>query len=239
LNKLAAFILFLSVVLPAWASDQTLRYRGQYSFGHEVNVFCPEINSQCYWLSPDTSQQQRNQLKQLVDENTVEAYESICIVVEGEINRDPAAKQAIGFAAEYDGLFTVAKLYGLCDRVKVVTHGDLQHHRWVLVAVDGEPVDAEKLNCVIPELEIGEQLMASGNAGCNRFFGQVELREERLIIENAGTTRMMCPPAQNELERLFLQLLGQESTVTIDAERNLLLETNETRLNFRQEDRVQ
>jgi heat shock protein HslJ len=105
--------------------------------------------------------------------------------------------------------------------------------------VNGEPVDAEKLNQVIPELEIGEQLMASGNAGCNRFFGQVELREERLIIENVGTTRMMCPPAQNEMERLFLQLLGQESTVTIDAERNLLLETNETQLSFRQADRVQ
>jgi heat shock protein HslJ len=239
LKKSVLILLFASFVLPASASDQTLRYRGLYRYGHEVNSFCPEINSQCYWLSPDTTQQQRNQLKQLVDENTAEAYEAICIVVEGEINRDPTAKQAIGFAAEYDGLFTVAKLYGLCDRVKVVTHGDLQHHRWVLVAVNGEPVDAEKLNQVIPELEIGEQLMASGNAGCNRFFGQVELREERFIIENAGTTRMMCPPAKNEMERLFLQLLGQESTVTIDVERNLLLETNETRLNFRQEDRVQ
>ena len=203
-----------------------------------MNIFCPEINSQCYWISPDTAQSQRDRLEQLVDENTVEPYESICIVVEGEINRDPAAKQAIGFAGEYDGLFSVSKLYGLCDWEKVVTHGDLQHHRWVLVAVNGEPVDAEKLNQVIPELEIGEQLMVSGNAGCNRFFGQAALHEDRFIIENAATTRMMCPPAQNEMERLFLQLLGQESTVTIDAERNLLLETNETQLNFRLADRV-
>ena len=116
MKKSVLILLFASFVLPACASDQTIRYRGSYSYGHEVNIFCPEINSQCYWLSPDTAQQQRNQLKQLVDENTVEAYESICIVVEGEINRDPAAKQAIGFAADYDGLFTVSKLYGLCDR---------------------------------------------------------------------------------------------------------------------------
>jgi heat shock protein HslJ len=107
------------------------------------------------------------------------------------------------------------------------------------VAVNGEPVDEEKLNQVIPELEIGEQMMASGYAGCNRFFGQVELREEHFAIENAASTRMMCPPAQNEMERLFLQLLGQESTAIIDAERNLLLETNETQLKFRLEDRVQ
>ena len=146
---------------------------------------------------------------------------------------------AVGFAADYDGLFTVSRLYGLCDRTKVVTHGDLQHHRWVLMAVNGEPVDAEKLNQVIPELEIGEQLKASGNAGCNRFFGQAALREDRFIIENAATTRMMCPPQQNEMERLFLQLLGQESTVAIDDERNLLLETNETQLKFRLADRVQ
>lgn len=153
--------------------------------------------------------------------------------------RPTTAKQAIGFAAEYDGLFTISKLYDLCDRAKVVTQGDLQHHRWVLVAVNGEPVDAEKLNQVIPELEIGEQLMASDNADCNRFFGQAVLREDRFIIERAATTKMMCPPAQNEMERLFLQLLGQESTVTIDAERNLLLKTSETQLKFRLEDRVQ
>jgi heat shock protein HslJ len=225
--------------MPACASEQITRYRGQYSFGHEVNSFCPEINSQCYWLGPDTTQQQREQLKQLVEANTDKPYEAICVVVEGRINRDPAAKAAIGFAADYDGLFTVSKLYGLCDKPRVVTEGDLQHHRWVLESINGEKIDAAMLNNVIPELEIGEQMMASGNAGCNRFFGQASLHEDRFVIEKAATTRMMCPPAQNDMEWLILQLLGQESTISIDVDRNLFLKTDETYLKFRLEDRVQ
>jgi heat shock protein HslJ len=160
-------------------------------------------------------------------------------VVEGQFNRDPAAKAVIGFAVDYDGLFTVSKLYGLCDKPRIVTQGDLQHHRWVLESINGEKIDAAMLNNVIPELEIGEQMMASGNSGCNRFHGKAELRGDRFIIERAATTRMMCPPTQNEMERLFLQLLGQESKITIDATRNLFLKTDETQLKFRLDDRDQ
>ena len=239
MNRLTLITLCLGLVLPACASDQTLRYRGLYSYGHEVNIFCPDINSQCYWLSPDTDQNQRLLLKQLIEENTEEAYQSICVVLEGEINRDPVARQSTGFAAEYDGLFTVSRLHGLCDKPRVVTQGDLQHHRWVLEALNGQKIDPGILNNVIPELEIGEQMMASGNSGCNRFFGQAVLRETLFIIDKVATTRMMCPLAQIEMERLLLQLLGQESTITIDADRNLFLNTSETWLQFRLEDRVQ
>ena len=141
--------------------------------------------------------------------------------------------------SEHEVLFTVSRLHGLCDRPRIVTQGDLQHHRWVLEALNGEKIDPVILNNVIPELEIGEQMMAAGNSGCNRFFGQAVLRENRFIIEKVATTRMMCPPAQNNMERLLLQLLGQESKITIDADRTLFLNTSETRLQFRLEDRVQ
>jgi len=239
LKKLVAIILFLGVVLSAWGSDQALRYRGQYSFGHEVNIFCPEINSQCYWLSPDTSQQQRQQLKQLVAENTDKAYQAICVVVEGQIIRDPAAKQAIGFAADYDGLFTVSRLYGLCDKAKVVTQGDLQHHRWVLESINGNKIGAAQLDGKIPELEIGEQMMASGHLGCNRFHGKAALREDRFIIDPVASTRMFCKPEQNDIELLLLQVFAQESTISIDAAKNLILITDDSLLKFHLEDRVE
>jgi heat shock protein HslJ len=238
LNQLGAFILFLGVVLPAWGSDQTLRYRGQYSFGHEVNIFCPEINSQCYWLSPDTSQQQRQQLKQLVEENTDKNYEAICVVVEGQINRDPTAKQAIGFAADYDGLFTISRLYGLCGKAKVVTQGDLQHHRWVLESINGDKILAAKLDGKIPELEIGEQMMASGDSGCNRFQGRAALRRDRFIIDPVASTRMFCKPGQNDIELLLLQVFAQESIISIDIDKNLILKTDDNLLIFRLQDRV-
>jgi heat shock protein HslJ len=239
LKFLVPFFFLLGFVLPACATDHPLRYRGQYSFGHEVNTFCPEINSQCYWIGPDTTQQQRGQLKHLVEEHTDEAYQSICIVVEGKINRDPVAKQAIGFAAEYDGLFTVTRLYGLCDGPKVVTQGDLQHHRWVLESIDLVKVDSAKLGGKVPELEIGEQMMASGDSGCNRFMGQAALRGDHFIIEHMASTRMFCQPAQNEIETLLLQLLGRESEISIDAGRNLILKSGNNLLIFRLQDRVE
>ena len=238
MKQLATLILALGVVLPAYANDHMLRYRGQYSLGHEVNIFCPEVNSQCYWLSPDTSQQQRKQLKQLVEENTDKAYETICIVVEGQINRDPVAKQAIGFAADYDGLFTVSKLYGLCGKSSLVTQRDLQHHRWILESINGKKIEAAALDNRIPELEIGEQMLASGYSGCNRFHGKAVLREDRFYIDSMASTRMFCKREQNDIEWLLLQVFSRESTVSIDANKNLILKTDETLLLFRLDDRA-
>ena len=239
MKYLAHCTLLLAFALPACAAEQTLRYRGQYRFGHEVNIFCPEINSQCYWIGPDTTQQQRGQLKQLVYQHTDEAYQPICIVVEGRINRDPAAKQAVGFAADYDGLFTLTRLHGLCDESKVVTQGDLQHHRWVLESIDLVNFDNAKLGGKLPELEIGEQMMASGNSGCNQFHGQAVLREDRFIIERMASTRMFCLPAQNDIESLLLRVLGQGSVISIDSDSNLVLKGDQNLLIYRLQDRVE
>ena len=195
-------------------------------------------NSQCYWLSPDTSQQQRKQLNLLVAKNTNQAYEPICIAVAGEVNRDPAAKQAIGFAADYDGLFTLSRLYGLCDQSKVVTQGDLQHHRWVLESINGRSVDITNLDNRIPELEIGEQMTVSGYLGCNRFQGRAALHEDRFIIDPLASTRMFCKPEQNDIEMLLLRVFGQESSISIDIDNNLKLKSNDSLLLFRREDRV-
>ena len=238
MKQLAAFILVLGLVLPVYANDHAFRYRGQYSFGHEVNIFCPEINSQCYWLSPDTTQQRRQQLKQLVNENSNKAYETVCVVVEGRINRDPVAKQAIGFAADYDGLFTVSKLYGLCGNSSLVTQGDLLHHRWMLESINGIKIEAAALDDRIPELEIGEQMMASGYSGCNRFHGKAALRKDQFSIYPLASTRMYCKAEQNDIESMLLKILGLESTISIDADKNLILQSDDTLLQFRMEDRI-
>ena len=44
-----ALLLALQAGCAALAGGE--RYRGDYTFGHEVS-FCPEINSECYWLGP-------------------------------------------------------------------------------------------------------------------------------------------------------------------------------------------
>ena len=130
-------------------------------------------------------------------------------------------------------------LPGAGDQAKLVTLADLQHHRWVLESIDGNKIEAAKLGNQVPELEIGEQMMASGHAGCNRFHGKAALREDRFIIDPVATTRMFCQPAQNDIELLLLQVFGQESRISIDADKNLILETDDTLLIFRLKDWVE
>jgi hypothetical protein len=89
------------------------RLRGDYVFGHEVNVFCPEINSQCYWLGPGTSQAVRRRLEALYQEKNAELYKPVCIVIDGAIDRDSPRS---GFAADYDGLIDVEMVVGDCAR---------------------------------------------------------------------------------------------------------------------------
>ncbi len=120
-----------------------------------------------------------------------------------------------------------------------VTQADLQQHRWVLESINGNKFDAAKLDNQIPELEIGEQMMASGHSGCNRFHGKAALREDRFIIDRVASTRMFCRPEQNDIELLLLQVFGQESRISIDADKNLILKTDDTLLIFRLQDRVE
>jgi heat shock protein HslJ len=238
LRNFIILITLLISVPPTFADEQTLRYRGQYTFGHEVNTFCPAVNSQCYWLSPDTDQQQRQLLKQLAVENTSKAYQAICVVVEGKINRDPEAKNSIGFAVEYDGLFTVNHIFGLCSKTSIVTHGDLQHHRWILESINGIKIEAEKLDNRIPEIDFGEQMTLTGNTGCITFSAQATLQGDKMVIRSMKSTMMFCAPQQNELELKLLQVLGSESKITIDDKKNLILEADDTRLEFRLKDWV-
>jgi len=238
LRNLVILITLLTTAAPAFADEQSLRYRGQYTFGHEVNTFCPAINSQCYWLNPETALHQRQLLKQLAVNNTSKAYQAICVVLEGKINRDPEAKNSIGFAAEYDGLFTVKNIFGLCSKTSIVTQGDLQHHRWILESINGNRIDAEKLDNRIPEIDFGEQMTVTGNTGCNKFSAQATLQGDKFIIGMMKSTMMFCAPPQNDLELKLKQVLGSESKITIDDKKNLILEAGDTRLAYRLKDWV-
>ena len=234
-TSLAAGFLLLFTDLAAIAGEHQLRYRGEYTYGHEVSIFCPAINSQCYWLSSETPDEVRVTLQNLSVELKSWPYDSVCVVIEGEIDRQSARQ---GFAADYDGLVSVTRLFGLCAETTIITQGDLQHHRWVLASVDGKALQSDELEGTVPQLDFGEQMQVSGNSGCNNIHGTAELRETFFVIERLASTRKLCAPRQNELERKFQILLGSESTISIDEQRNLTLDSGETVLFFRLRDWV-
>jgi len=163
LMRLTACFSLLFTAHIAIAGERELRYRGEYTYGHEVNIFCSAISSQCYWLSGETPGETRAALQELSIERKTKPYDSVCVVIEGKIDRDSAKE---GFAEDYDGLITVNRLFGLCTETAFVTQGDLQHHRWVLESVNGEALATDELDGKVPELDFGEpRTQSSDNTG--------------------------------------------------------------------------
>ncbi|NIS89133.1 MAG: META domain-containing protein [Woeseiaceae bacterium] len=235
----ARFVLIASSILALCASatyGEPLRYRGEYTYGHEVNIFCPAINSQCYWLSADTPGHVREKLKKLAAPSTSKPYEPICVVIEAEIDRETRRD---GFAADYDGLITVTHLFGVCNETDIVTDGDLQHHRWILESINGEAVDVDALEGRIPELDFGEQMHVSGNSGCNRFSGRASLHDRYIRFGQLISTLMTCSPAQNEIEYIIQQVLaGSKIKIRIN-NNDLLLDENDVSLRYQLQDWIE
>ncbi|EPB6720235.1 META domain-containing protein [Vibrio fluvialis] len=95
-----------------------------------------------------------------------------------------------------------------------ITATDLQHHNWQLTQIDGQDIVKNK-HYDASRLEIGEKMMASGNAGCNNFFGQAELKDNRLRIEKMGMTMKMCIGDVMDTEQAVSQSLMDWNDVTL------------------------
>ncbi|WP_172580535.1 META domain-containing protein [Vibrio harveyi] len=115
------------------------------------------------------------------------------------------------------------------DNVKEITAQDLQHHNWQLVQIDGKNIAAEERQA--PRLEIGENLTANGNAGCNNFFGQAELKDNQLRIEKMGMTMKMCMEDQMKIEKVMSETLSDWSDITLTND-DLVLKNADHELTF-------
>ncbi|MDG2590533.1 META domain-containing protein [Vibrio parahaemolyticus] len=116
------------------------------------------------------------------------------------------------------------------DDVKEITALDLQHHNWELVQVDGKNIVLDE-NQKAARLEIGENLTANGNAGCNNFFGQAELKNNQLRIEKMGMTMKMCMEDQMKIENAMTQTLSNWSDITLTKD-GLVLKNADHELTF-------
>ena len=208
-------------------NTESQRYRGDYTYGHEVNTFCPAINSQCYWLGPDTSQVLRDQLKALYEQKKPGLYEPVCIIVEGFIDRGTPRD---GFAADYDGLITITALEGDCDDSAAITPGDLNHRRWVLAAIDDRAVDAAD---PIAVLDFGERLFVEGRDGCQRFSGFAELHGNQIAFRKVEFDRSGCATGIPEAALFSEQISWQ---VALRDRGGLILRNADTSLDFRRDD---
>ncbi|MEZ8825040.1 META domain-containing protein [Vibrio sp. 10N.261.55.A7] len=100
------------------------------------------------------------------------------------------------------------------EEAQVITAQDLQHHNWELVQIDGNDVVKDDNNRPV-RLEVGENMTANGHAGCNNFFGQGELKDNKFRIEKMGMTMKMCGEDAMNTEMTMSQVLTEWSDITL------------------------
>lgn len=75
---------------------------------------------------------------------------------------------------------------------------------WAVSDIAGAPVP-EGISVTLLSPETG---MIAGSSGCNRYSGRVEVQEGFLHVGALAGTRMMCPPAQMQVEQAFHSTVG-------------------------------
>ena len=229
MRKILLLLLILLNTVACACSAVSQRYRGNYTLGHEVNTFCPDINSQCYWLSPDTDKRYRNQLKQIYQEKSTGLYKPVCVIVTGEIDKN---SKRTGFAVDTDGLITITRVYGDCDSSKVITQGDLQHHRWVLITVDNKSIN-NKGWPVLPVLDFGERMFIEGGDGCQQFNGFAELTGDQIDFNQLEFSKNHCGTDRSHMSLFSITGVWR---IGIKESEYLTLENTESILLFKRDD---
>jgi len=59
-------------------------------------------------------------------------------------------------------------------------------------------------------LEFKDNASVNGDAGCNRYFGTMEVKAQSVAFKHIGSTKMMCEPESMDTEMRYLKAL--EST---------------------------
>lgn len=102
---------------------------------------------------------------------------------------------------------------------------------WTLksITVEGSDTSSEIDTEITAEFKDGQ---ISGSAGCNRYFGNVEITDSSLAISALGSTLMFCDQARNQRESEFLTALqsvtgyqlDDDMLILVDADGNALIE---------------
>ena len=105
----------------------------------------------------------------------------------------------------------------------------------VLDKLDGQAIPSSRINP--PDIEIGEHLTVNGIAGCNRYFGQGHLEDDRLWVTSLGNTEMACLAPLDAVEQAVLTTLTEGATLS-GTPQTLILTGKQHRLEYRLRDWV-
>lgn len=99
---------------------------------------------------------------------------------------------------------------------------------WTLTQMNGKPVSGDA-----PSLKIDENKRGTGYSGCNTFSAALyPIRGQRLLMGPAAMTKRACPPAQMNLERLYITILRTGPNWSLDAQ-DLIVKSKAGSLRFK------
>ena len=104
-------------------------------------------------------------------------------------------------------------LLASCQSSLQVAADALARQSWQLAEINGQSVLAD----VPATLSIDATLRLHGFSGCNRFFGQGQWQQGRLVVPSLGMTRMACPPQRGWIETALLAALRDGATPELTA----------------------
>ncbi len=84
----------------------------------------------------------------------------------------------------------------------------LTNSRWVDVAAvqDRKPVS----------LDFKDAVGVAGHAGCNAYFGNLEIKGQSLAFKQIGLTRMLCEPESMDTESRYMNALNSTRSARIE-----------------------
>jgi heat shock protein HslJ len=85
---------------------------------------------------------------------------------------------------------------------------------WTLTELNG----AVPLPGHVPTLEFGTDGQATGNSGCNQYFGSYTVNDDTLNFGQLGSTMMGCEEPVMQQEMIFLETLGTSAIFTINGD---------------------
>lgn len=94
---------------------------------------------------------------------------------------------------------------------------------WKLIGLGDQPVAAVEKQRQAHLVFAVDELRVFGSGGCNRIIGSVALNGDRLRFDHMGTTMMACPDGM-DLERRFLEALGNVVCYRLSGRRLELLD---------------
>ena len=101
--------------------------------------------------------------------------------------------------------------------------------KWLLTEIDGSAIVASKAYIELNN----DKTRFSGNNGCNRMFGGMQLAAGKLTIGNIGSTRMACLDADGDLEQQFMAELSGANGLRQNGETLELLNNERVVLKFK------